>query len=43
MNKSKPVAKKQKATNQKKAATGKSSTSAKPIKLGGVPNRGGIN
>lgn len=42
MNKSKPVAKKEKATAPKKVTDRKPETSAKPAKLGGVPNLGRV-
>ncbi len=42
MSKSKPAPKKQKADTSKKASARNKTSSAKPIKLGGVPTQGGV-
>ncbi len=42
MSKSKPVPKKQKAVTSKKVSARNKTSSAKPIKLGGVPNQGSV-
>lgn len=42
MTKTKSVAKKEKTTRTKKATTARNKPSAKPIKLGGVPNQGSV-
>ena len=43
MNKTKTVAKKPKADNAKKLSARNNRSSAKPIKLGGVPNQGTLS
>ncbi|MDB5206793.1 MAG: hypothetical protein JWR72_1868 [Flavisolibacter sp.] len=42
MSKSKPVAKKEKAVTSKKVSA-RNTSSAKPLKLGGVPNQGSLS
>ncbi len=42
MSKSKPVAKKPKVVTSKKVSARTNTSSAKPIKLGGVPNQGSV-
>lgn len=42
MGKPKPVAKKPKAATLKKVTANNNKSSAKPLKLGGVPNQGSV-